>query len=542
MCHSSKDTNYQSVKLALKASRIHIEIVILRSYKKLMALLGTIIKGAIALRDAVVSEGTPFEEQQKVLKHLLSTAKDTAFGKYYGFQKILESEDMTSAFSETIPYHDYNKITADWWHRVHEGMEDITWPGKPKYFALSSGTTGKSSKRIPVTEAMLEAIRTTGIKQVGALSNFDLPADFFEKEIMMLGSSTDLQSRDEFLEGEISGISASNIPFWFQNYYKPGEEIAKIDDWDQRVQTIAERAREWDIGALSGIPSWMELMLKKVISYYDAANIHEIWPNLQVYTSGGVAFQPYEKSFNQLLGKPITVIDTYLASEGFLAFQNRPETQAMKLVVDNGIYFEFVPFKPEYILSDGSLTDDAPVLSLNEVTTDTDYVLIISTVSGAWRYLIGDTIAFTDVEKAEIVITGRTKFFLNVVGSQLSVNKMEAALQELEQEFDIEIPEFTVSAVQEGNDFYHHWYLGTNTNIAAAKLSEALDNRLQQANKNYKVARNKALKGVRVYTVSPDVFYEWSGANKKKGGQVKMEKVMDESKFSDWVAFVNATK
>ncbi|MDC7993974.1 GH3 family domain-containing protein [Altibacter sp. HG106] len=507
-----------------------------------MALLGSIIKGAIALRDAVVSEGTPFEEQEKILKQLLTTAKETAFGKYYGFQKLLESENISKAFAEAIPYHDYNKMTSDWWHRVHEGMEDITWPGKPKYFALSSGTTGTSSKRIPVTEAMLEAIRTTGIKQVGALSNFDLPSDFFEKEIMMLGSSTDLQSRDEFLEGEISGISASNIPFWFQNYYKPGEDIARIDDWDQRVQTIAERAKEWDIGALSGIPSWMELMLKKVISYYDAAHIHEIWPNLQVYTSGGVAFQPYEKSFNQLLGKPITVIDTYLASEGFLAFQNRPETHAMKLVVDNGIYFEFVPFQPEYIQSDGSLTDDAPVLSLKEVALDTDYVLVISTVSGAWRYLIGDTIAFTDIEKAEIVITGRTKFFLNVVGSQLSVNKMEAALQELEQEFDIEIPEFTVSAVQEGNDFYHHWYLGTDADVSEETLSEALDNQLKAANKNYKVARNKALKGVRVHTVSPNVFYEWSGANKKKGGQVKMEKVMKEDKFSEWVSFVETMK
>ena len=132
---------------------------------------------------------------------------------------------------------------------------------------MSSGTTGKTSKRIPVTDAMIEAIRNTGIKQVGALANFDLPSDFFEKEIMMLGSSTDLEKRDEFLEGEISGISASNIPFWFRGYYKPGEEIAKIADWDERVQTIAERANEWDIGALSGIPSWMELMMKKVIEY-----------------------------------------------------------------------------------------------------------------------------------------------------------------------------------------------------------------------------------------------------------------------------------
>src|SRR5690554_2316251 len=182
-----------------------------------------------------------------------------------------------------------------------------------------------------------------------------------------------------------------------------------MDNWDEKVNLIAKHAKEWDIGALSGIPSWMELMLKKVIAYHNAETIHDVWPNLQIYTTGGVAFQPYEKSFNQLLAHPITIIDTYLASEGFLAFQNRPETTSMKLVTDNGIYFEFVPFKPEYINEDGSLFQNAPALTLAEVEVDVDYVLIISTVSGAWRYLIGDTIAFTDTEKAEIKITGRTK-------------------------------------------------------------------------------------------------------------------------------------
>lgn len=505
-----------------------------------MAILGSIIKNAIDVREALVSETTPVEAQEEVLKKLLETAKNTAFGKYYGFKKILESDHIATSFAETVPFFDYHEMRSQWWNRVEEGLEDITWPGKPSYFALSSGTTGKTSKRIPVTDEMIDAIRGTGIKQVGALTNFDLPADFFEKEIMMLGSSTDLTKRDEFLEGEISGISASNIPFWFQGYYKPGEEISKIGDWDTRVQTIAQRAKEWDIGALSGIPSWMELMLKEVIAYHNAETIHDVWPNLQVYTSGGVAFQPYEKSFTKLLSKPVTVIDTYLASEGFIAYQQRPETTAMKLVTDNGIYFEFVPFKPDYINEDGSLKQDAPVISIAEVEKDQDYVLIMSTVSGAWRYLIGDTIAFTDVERAEIKITGRTKFFLNVVGSQLSVNKMDVALREMEQEFDIEIPEFTLAAVKIEEEFYHHWYLGTETDVNEETLAEALDNALKSANKNYKVARSKALKGVKVTVVSPTVFHEWSGKNKKKGGQVKMERVMKEEKFKEWEEFVKS--
>lgn len=503
-----------------------------------MAIFGSLIKSAIEFREKFTSESQPIQEQEKVLEELLKKAKDTLFGKYYFFDTILQSDNIQKTFAEKVPFFDYHQMNDQWWSRLHEGQTDVSWPGKPSYFALSSGTTGKTSKRIPVTDDMIEAIRLAGIKQVGALSNFDLPSDFFETEFMMLGSSTNLVEKDDHLEGEISGISASRIPFWFKGYYKPGEDIAKIDDWDERVQHIAENAKNWDIGALSGIPSWLELMLKKVIEHHNLDNIHDIWPNLQVYTSGGVAFQPYEKSFNALLAHPITVIDTYLASEGFIAFQNRPETTAMKLITDNGIYFEFVPFKPEYILKDGSISQDAEVLNLSQVKTDEDYILIMSTVSGAWRYLIGDTIAFTDVEKAEIKITGRTKFFLNVVGSQLSVNKMNAAVRDLEETFDIEIPEYTISAKRFDGEFYHSWYLGTNATIDNTKLAEALDESLQNANKNYKVARGKSLKGVKVTTVSPDVFYEWSGANKKKGGQVKMEKVMGEEKFKDWEAFV----
>ena len=505
-----------------------------------MPILGSIIKSAIDLRGALQSEKSPIASQQEVLENLLDTAKDTAIGKYYGFSKILASDDIQKNFSQTVPYFDYHQMEAKWWCQTVKGLRDISWPGTPKYLARSSGTTGSSSKKIPVTDDMIEAIQTAGMKQIGALANFDVSPDFFEKEVLMLGSSTNLTKQGPFLEGEISGISASNIPNWFRGFYKPGEQIANMDNWDEKVNLIAKHAKEWDIGALSGIPSWMELMLKKVIAYHDAETIHDVWPNLQIYTTGGVAFQPYEKSFNQLLSHPITVIDTYLASEGFIAFQNRPDTTSMKLITDNGIYFEFVPFKPEYILDDGSISQDAPALTLAEVEPDTDYILIISTVSGAWRYLIGDTIKFTDVERAEIKITGRTKFFLNVVGSQLSVNKMETALREIETKFNAKIPEFTLAAVKIDGEFHHHWYLGTENTLDSSEVANTLDEILKAANNNYKVARSKALKGVKVTPVSPSVFHEWNASQKKKGGQVKMEKVMDEDKFSEWEHFVKS--
>jgi len=501
-------------------------------------MIGSVIKGFLDLRDKLATGTDAIAEQQQVLIDLLNTAKDTAFGIHYDFETIQESDNIAKTFSKTIPYFDYDRISKEWWQKVHIGDTDVTWPGRPHYFALSSGTTGKTSKRIPVTDEMISAIRDAGIEQVYALSNFNLPVAFFEKGILMLGSSTALEERDEHKEGEISGISASKIPIWFRGYYKPGEEIAQIDDWDERVQKIAEEAPNWDIGAISGIPSWIELMLQKIIEYHNLENIHEIWPNFQVYTSGGVAFGPYKKSFNALLGKPITIIDTYLASEGFIAFQTRPETDAMQLVTNGGIYFEFVPFSPEYINQDGSLTENAPCHTLSEVELGQDYVLVVSTVAGAWRYIIGDTIEFTDLKRAEIKITGRTKFFLNAVGSQLSVNKLNNAVQDVEEKFAMKIPEYTLCAKRIHGEFHHCWYLGTEDEKNNVALAEALDESLKNANKNYKVARSKALKGVQVNTVNPSLFYDWNGKNKKKGGQVKIERVMGEEKFSEWEKFV----
>lgn len=503
-----------------------------------MPILGNIIKGVIDVKGALTPPSDPVTDQENVLTTLLERAADTEFGRKYDFRGILGAEEPSKQFAKEIPYFDYNRMYDTWWHKQVAGETDITWPGTTTYFARSSGTTGKRSKRIPVTDDMIEAIRMAGVKQVFSLKNFDLPADFFEREILMLGSSTDLDEQDGRLEGEISGISASNIPFWFRSYYKPGEEIASIEDWDTRVERIAEKAPDWDIGAISGIPSWIELMLETVIKKHNLANIHEIWPNLQVYTSGGVAFGPYRKSFEALMGKPITVIDTYLASEGFLAFQSRPGTTSMKLLTDNGIYFEFVPFHPDYIKQDGSITQDAPCLGLSEVEEGEDYVLVISTVSGAWRYLIGDTIEFTDKSRAEIRITGRTKFFLNTVGSQLSVNKLDDAVQHLETEYDLRISEYTLCAKRYEDGFYHSWYLGTKSDRPASDLATELDRYLKEANKNYKVARTKALEGVKVNCIPPQVFYDWNAANKKMGGQVKMERVMGEEAFREWEEFV----
>ncbi|KYG77477.1 GH3 auxin-responsive promoter [Roseivirga spongicola] len=507
-----------------------------------MPLLGKIIKRAIDLGEQITDNSkTPQEHQEEVLKKLLKKAKDTAFGKFYQFEQLLESDSPIEEFRKKVPAFDYHRMHDAWWFKTVEGEVDITWPGQPEYFALSSGTTGNKSKRIPVTQEMIEAIRETGVKQVLSLSEHDLPDSFFEKQILMLGSSTDLEEVNGHYEGEISGISASNIPFWFKGYYKPGEDIASIEDWDERVLAIAKQAPSWDIGAISGIPSWIELMLQKVVEHNKAETIHDIWPNLMVYNSGGVAFEPYRASFDALTSKPMLYLDTYLASEGFLAYQARPNDQmAMQLSIDSGIYFEFIPFKEEYFDENGSPIEDAPALSLSEVNEGEDYAMLISTVSGAWRYSIGDTIAFTNLERAEIKITGRTKHYLNVVGSQLSVSKMNEAVQELEEAFGLQIPEFTVGAVKKDGEFIHQWFLGLagDQKASESEVSQKLDEVLKSKNKNYKVARSKALKGIDVKLIKADDFHDWNGKNKKKGGQVKTPRMMNEETLLEFEEFV----
>jgi hypothetical protein len=508
-----------------------------------MAILGKIIKGAIHLTSTLTSENKdPEALQLEVLEELLTEARNTAFGKHYAFKQVLESDDVRSAFINKVPLHDYKAIYDAWWHRLLNSEADVCWPGTIEYFALSSGTSGAPSKHIPVSNEMIKAIRQTGIQQVVSLANFDLPSDFFEKEILMLGSSTDLADKGEYYEGEISGISASKIPNWFDSYYKPGRDIAQIDDWEERINQIALRAKDWDIGALSGIPAWIQLMLERVIEHHKLTNIHEIWPNLQVYATGGVAFEPYRKSFEKLLAKPLIYVDTYLASEGFMAFQTRPETQAMALALENGIYFEFIPFDGDHFDSDGEVKPGVQPLSIGQVKTDQEYALVISTCSGAWRYMIGDTIRFTDLERHEILITGRTKHFMNVAGSQMTIEHMNNAMKMLEESLKVTVREFTMSAVEHEGHFAHKWYLGTDDAIDPAVARQKMDDYLQEINKNYKRARTKALKEVFVEVIDAECFYNWLERTKKKGGQIKMPRVLKSEQWEEWEAFAKQYK
>jgi hypothetical protein len=278
--------------------------------------------------------------------------------------------------------------------------------------------------------------------------------------------------------------------------------------------------------------------MEKVIERYNLKNIHEIWPNLAFYVHGGVAFEPYKKGFKKLLGKPITYIETYLASEGFLAYQNRQDAKGMHLALASNIFFEFVPFDDTNFDAEGNMIERPKALMIHEVEVGKDYAILISTNAGAWRYLIGDTVRFVDMEKNEIIITGRTKHFLSLVGEHLSVDNMNKAIQLVSDELNICIPEFTVAGVPHGTFFAHHWFIGTDDKVNAEELRIRLDNKIKELNDDYEVERKHALKEIFVDVLSEKTFMDFMKKKGKIGGQHKFPRVLKGKMLEDWKKFL----
>lgn len=511
-----------------------------------MAILGTLLKKGVHLREMMEQEYTsPFDLQKKELKELLMEASHTEFGKYYNFKDILRAfrkgeKDFHKAFKENIPIHTYNKMYADWWKLSLKGIKNVTWPGRTKYFALSSGTSESASKHIPVTKGMTKAIQRTSLRQILTLSKYDLPANFFTAGILMLGGSTHLNRKGSYFDGDLSGIQAARLPFWFQHFYKPGKKIAKTRDWEKKLNEITRKAKDWDIGIIVGVPAWIQILMEKIIAYYKVDNIHEIWPNLQVYVHGGVSFDPYRKGFEKLLGRPIHYIETYLASEGFIGFQAYPNRRSMRIVLNNGIFYEFVPFEDKNFDANGDIRPDAEALTIGEVEEGKEYALLLSSCAGAWRYLIGDVVKFTSLEDSEIVITGRTKHFLSLCGEHLSVENMNKALELSCEELNITAPEFTVAGIPHGTLFAHHWYIGSDDTVDTKVLRDKIDGHLKVLNDDYATERSAALKDVYVDVLPVQTFYDWMQSKGKIGGQNKFPRVLKGAQLDDWKSFIAA--
>ena len=482
---------------------------------------------------------SPKRQQIKVLKKLLKKARFTEFGQAFHFDEIVLNKDVVRKFQAQVPMYDYSKITKDWWHRTLEGKPDVCWPGKIKYFALSSGTSEAASKYLPITNDLMKGNRTIMIKQLLTLRTYhDIPVKSIGKGWLFIGGSSDLQKGPGYYAGDLSGITAKKVPFWFSPFYKPGKKIARTRDWNKKIEAIVQQAPNWDIGFIVGVPAWIQLCIEKVIVRYNLKTIHDIWPNLAFFVHGGVSFEPYKKGFEKLTEKPLTYIETYLASEGFIAYQDRQYAKGMKLALNEHIFFEFVAFNDKNFDQNGNLLDNAEALTIDEVEEGKDYAILLSTTAGAWRYMIGDTIRFVDLQKNEIIITGRTKHFLSLVGEHLSVDNMNKAVQLASEELNVCIPEFTVAGVPHGLFFAHQWWLACDDQADIETLRQTIDTRLRELNDDYAVERNSALKDMRVEILPESTFMEFMRLKGKLGGQHKFPRVMKGKMYEDWVRFL----
>lgn len=506
-----------------------------------MPILGSIIKKAYGLRNIPLEKRNqldPSKAQKKVLLKLLKKAQHTAFGEHHNFNDLLKQDDIVKSFSDNVPVSDYNLMFSKWWYRSLNGEAYVCWPGRVKYFALTSGTSEASSKHIPVTGDMIRAIRKTSIRQLVSTVRYDFPFEFYQKGMLMIGGSTHLNYNGTYYEGDLSGIQAGNIPFWFQHFYKPGKRISKEHDWSTKLEEIIKKAQDWDIGVIVGVPAWIQIILEKIIKHYNLKTIHDIWPNLKIYVHSGVSFEPYAKSFEKLFSKPIFYNESYLASEGYIGYQNRIGVIGMQMVLDNGLFYEFVPFNEDNFDYEGNIKSNPQTLTIGEVEDGKEYALLLSSCAGAWRYLIGDTIKFTSVAHQEIVITGRTKHFLSICGEHLSQENMNRAIRMLADDLNIEINEFTVSGIRHNSMFAHKWFLGTNDDLDPLVAKNKIDENLKKLNDDYRVERLEAIKEIYIEVLPLKTFQYWMKIHGKEGGANKFPRVLKNEQLIKWEEYL----
>ena len=363
--------------------------------------------------------------------------------------------------------------------------------------------------------------------------NREIPKITFSKDNLLIGGSTMLSYNGIVYTGDLSGIAQLHIPLWYQTFSKPEKEIRQLQ-WEDKIDRMVLEASKWDVGMITGIPSWVQIVLERIINHYGLKNIHQLWPNLKIYIHSGISAEPYFKSINALFGEKVFWYETYLASEGFFAYQDKPEAEGMKLILGDGVFYEFVPFNQENFDENGNLKTGAKVITIRDVEPEMDYALLISTNAGSWRYLIGDTLRFINKDKAEIKVTGRTKHFLSLTGEHLSVDNMNDAVKYAAEKLNFKCAEYTVYAEKRDGSFAHIWNIGCDKIIDENTLKALLDEELQRLNDDYKTERKSALLNIFVKTLPNDTFYEFLSRRGKTGGQVKFPRVIKGEVLEAW--------
>jgi len=500
--------------------------------------LWSVLKTGLRLRNRLrPSQQRAIIRQEKVLGKLLANSISTQFGRKYQFDSILQEEHFVEAFQNKVPLVDYSGMYP-WWQKAFNGEKDVNWPGKVPFFALSSGTSEDASKFIPVTKEMVKAIRRGGIKQTLALLKTPQGREALTHQTLMIGGSTDLEWNGVNFSGDLSGITTGNLPFWFRPMSVPPPEIRAQKNWPEKIDEIVKNAKDWNVGVVTGTCSWIQIIMERIIEHYQVDSIHDVWPNFQVLVHGGVMIDPFKKKFEEMFSREVLYFDTYMASEGFFAYQASPKSSGMRLLTGNQIFFEFVPFDANNFSEDGVLLPSAKAITLNDVEPFVEYALVISTCSGAWRYLIGDVVKFVSHSKFDIKIVGRTKHYLSICGEHLSIENMSRAIRETSDFFNLSLPEFTVAGIPDGSMFAHHWFIACEQSFDSKLILKKLDEVLCSINDDYRVERKHAIKNLKITLIHPDLFVEWLALQGKSGAQVKFPKVLKKYQYESFSAFL----
>ncbi|MCB0431003.1 MAG: GH3 auxin-responsive promoter family protein [Flavobacteriales bacterium] len=470
----------------------------------------------------------PHEVQAEWFRKLISAVAPTEWGKAHGYDSIKSVED----FRANVPVQDYESLKP-YIQRIMRGQQQVLWPSEIKWFAKSSGTTQDKSKFIPVSTESLEECHFKGGKDMLSLyfhQNPD-PRLFTGKSLALGGSHTINQFSNESFYGDLSAIIIQNLPFWAEFSRIPGKDIALMDKWETKIEKMARAVLPENVTSISGVPSWTLVLIRRILEISGKNDLKDVWPNLEVFFHGGVNFGPYRKQFETLISGPMQYMETYNASEGFFGIQDQANSDELLLMLDYGIYYEFLPLD--------QLGSDSPkALSLHEVTTGTNYAPLITTNGGLCRYLVGDTIAFTSLSPYRIRITGRTKNFINAFGEELIIDNAEKALAIATEKTKCEISEYTAGPVYmlDGSKGRHEWLIEFVTVPESLDyFMEVFDNALKTLNSDYEAKRyaDMALGRPIIRSLPQGTFYEWLKMKGKLGGQHKVPRLSNDRKIID---------
>lgn len=468
----------------------------------------------------------PNEVQEEILFGLLRASENTVLGKKFDYSSIKNYK----TFNERVPVSTYEELEP-YIEQTRQGAQNIFWNSNIKYFAKSSGTTNAKSKFIPVSSEALDNNHYKASKDLLCMYlNNNENSQLFTGKSLRLGGSKELYENNNTIFGDLSAILIDNMPMWAEFSSTPSNKTSLMSDWETKLPAIIKESSLENVTSIAGVPSWMMVLLNKTLEENQKSNILEIWPNLEVYFHGGVSFEPYREQYKNLFPKDdFKYYEIYNASEGFFALQDQNNSNELLLMLDYGIFYEFIPM-------DTFGKEDQKVIPLSEVEIGKNYALVITTNSGLWRYLIGDTIRFTSLNPYRIKVTGRTKHHINVFGEELMVENTDAALAKTCEMLNCEILDYTVAPIfMEGKEKgAHEWIVEFKKYPESIeKFTEVLDKNLQQVNSDYEAKRfnNMTLNKLVLHVAKENLFYNWLKKNNKLGGQHKIPRLSNSRNY-----------